>query len=458
MYLGIFFSDTLEGVAKIEHITAREVLDSRGNPTVQAVVSCEGGHIGAALVPSGASTGEHEAHELRDGDPKRYGGKGVLRAVENVKTAIHAALVGKDTANQTKVDRLLLELDGTVNKSRLGANAILAVSLACARAEAAAQGLPLHLYLQQLFPKRKPSMPVPQMNLINGGAHASNGLSIQEYHILPIGSTSFREALRMGVEIHQSLKKILLQEGYQVEVGDEGGYAPKMNKSEDVFTMLVRAIEMAGYMPGVDAYLGIDAAASEFYDAERKLYRLDGADLAVNDLLYQYKTWRESFPIISVEDPFDEDDWSAWQQFMKYNAQYVQVVGDDLYVTNPTRIKEGIAQGATNSVLIKPNQVGTLTETLQAILITQEAGQNVVISHRSGETEDTFIADLSVAVGAGQIKTGAPVRSERCAKYNRLIEIEDEIGAPLGHSLQPFLEYQRVRHSQTASAGVSYNK
>ncbi|MEX0649941.1 MAG: phosphopyruvate hydratase [Candidatus Andersenbacteria bacterium] len=440
-------------MAKIEHITAQEVLDSRGNPTVQALVSCEGGYVGSAMLPSGASTGKYEAHELRDGDPKRYGGKGVLAAVANVKNQIHAALLGKDTANQTKLDKTLLELDGTPDKSRLGANAILAVSLACARAEADSQGLPLYLYLQQLFPKRKPVMPVPQMNLINGGRHASNGLSIQEYHVLPIGSTNFAEALRMGVEIHHALRNILVQEGFQVEVGDEGGFAPKLKSSEEAFTFLTRAIEQAGYVPGVDAYLGIDAAASEFYDSEKQVYMLDGTALAANDLAYQYKTWRERYPLISIEDPFTEDAWSDWQQFMKNNGRYIQVVGDDLYVTNTTRIREGIVRGATNAVLIKPNQIGTLSETLQAILISQEAQQNTVISHRSGETEDHFISDLAVAVSAGQIKTGAPIRSDRTAKYNRLLQIEDELGEiRLSHNLQPFLEHQRPAYE--AAAGV----
>lgn len=440
-------------MAKIEYITAYEVLDSRGTPTVHAVVTTEGGYVGNAKVPSGASTGVHEAHELRDGDEGRYGGKGVRKAVENVKNEIHAALLGQDTANQTKLDRKLLELDGTTDKSRLGANAILAVSLACARAEAAAQGLPLYLYLQQLFPKRKPVMPVPQMNLINGGKHASNNLSIQEYHVLPIGSPSFGEALRMGVEIHQALRKILIQEGFPAEVGDEGGFAPRLKKSEDAFTYLVRAIESAGYVPGVDAYLGIDAAASEFYDKEKKAYMLDGIPIAANDLAYQYKTWRERYPLISIEDPFHEDAWGQWQQFTKNNGKYVQIVGDDLYVTNPTRIREGITQGVANAVLVKPNQVGSLTETLQAILFAQEAEHNTIISHRSGETEDTFIADLAVAVSAGQIKTGAPMRSDRTAKYNRLLQIAADLDdVRLSHSLQPFLEHQKPAYE--AAAGV----
>ncbi len=443
-------------MAKIDNITALEVLDSRGNPTVQAIVSCEGGYLGSAMVPSGASTGSHEVFELRDEDQSRYKGMGVLKAVENIKGEIYAALLHKDTANQSKIDSRLIELDGTANKSRLGANALLAVSLACARAEAAAQGLPLYLYLKQLFPKRETVMPVPQMNLINGGKHANNQLSIQEYHVLPVGSTSFAEALRMGVEIQHALKDILLSKGFQGEVGDEGGFAPKFSKSEEAFTVLVRAIETAGYVPGVDVFLGIDAAASEFYDEEKKTYIMDGVPMAESDLAYLYKTWRERYPLISIEDPFHEDAWGEWKQFMKYNGEQVQVVGDDLYVTNVSRIKQGILDGAANAVLIKPNQVGTLTETLQAILLTQKAGQNVVISHRSGETEDAFIADLSVAVSAGQIKTGAPVRSDRNSKYNRLLHIEAELKqVGLSHSLQPFLERQTARYDQMAGIQIT---
>lgn len=443
-------------MAKIDNITAFEILDSRGDPTVQAVVSCEGGFTGLAMVPTGASKGIHEAFELRDEDQSRYGGLGVRKAVEHIKGEIYAALLHKDTANQSKIDSRLIELDGTPNKSRLGANALLAVSLACARAEAASQGLPLYLYLQQLFPKREIVMPVPQMNLINGGKHANNGLSIQEYHILPVGSTSFAEALRMGVEIHHALKKILLAEGFQGEVGDEGGFAPKFSKSEEAFTFLVRAIETAGYVPGVDAFLGIDAAASEFYDEEKRVYMIDGTPLAEGDLGYLYKTWRERYPLISVEDPFQEDGWNEWKQFMKYNGEHVQVVGDDLYATNTLRIQQGIMEGAANAVLVKPNQVGTLTETLQAILLAQKAGHNVVISHRSGETEDSFIADLAVAVSAGQIKTGAPVRSDRNSKYNRLLQIEAELQlVGLSHSLQPFLERQTSRYDQMAGIQIT---
>jgi enolase len=427
-------------VPRIEKIIGREILDSRGNPTVEAIVICEGGVIGAAMVPSGASTGRHEAVELRDGDKKRFRGLGVTKAVAHVGGEINAALNGKNTANQSKIDSTLLRLDGTPNKARLGGNAILAVSHACARAEAAAQGLPLYLYLKQLFPKRQSVLPVPQMNLINGGKHASNNLSIQEYHVLPIGSPSYSEALRMGVEIYHALRGLLVEEGFQVEVADEGGFAPKLENSEAVFTFLVRAIEKAGYVPGVDAFLGIDAAASEFYDADSKQYSLDGALMSAVDLSYQYRAWREKYPIISFEDPLAEDSWDDWKKFMDTNGAYTQVVGDDLYATNSTRIREGIVKGATNAVLIKPNQVGTLTETLQAVMLSQEAKQNIVVSHRSGETEDSFIADLCVAVGAGQIKTGAPSRADRTSKYNRLLTIEDETRSKLSHDMQPFLD------------------
>ncbi len=439
---------------KITNITAREVLDSRGYPTVQAVVSGEGGIVGDAKVPSGVSTGSHEAVELRDEDERRFRGRGVLRVVAHIKGEIHAALLGIDTANQSKIDRVLLELDGTPDKSRLGANAVLAVSLACARAEAAFQGLPLYMYLKQLFPRRQLVLPVPQMNLVNGGKHASNELSIQEYHVLPVGSSSFAEALRMGVEIYYALKELLRAEGYQVEIADEGGFAPKLESSEMTFTFLVRAIEKAGYIPGVDALLGIDAAASEFYDHETGLYHLDGAAISSPDLAYQYKLWRERYPLISFEDPFAEDAWDAWERFTKINGSVAQIVGDDLYATNTERIREGVVRGATNAVLIKPNQVGTLTETLQATLLAQESRQNVVISHRSGETEDTFIADLAVAVGAEQIKTGAPSRSDRTAKYNRLLEIADETEARLGHSLDAFLEHYRPTYQEANRIAV----
>lgn len=449
-------------MSRIEHISAREVLDSRGNPTLQATVAVAGGFVGKASVPSGASTGQDEALELRDKDESRYGGKGVLTAVAHVNTEIHAALLGKSADNQTRIDRIMLELDGTPNKSRLGANAILGVSMACARAEAAAQNLPLFLYLEQLYPARKHVLPVPQMNLINGGAHAQNNLAIQEFQILPIGSTSFSEALRMGAEIYHALQGVLVEAGIPVGLGDEGGYAggetEHLDQTEEAFTYMVRAIEIAGYVPGVDAFLGIDAAANEFYDAESQLYRLDGKGYAEKDLAHVYQTWRERYPLISIEDPFQEDAWDAWCNFTKRNGEAVQIVGDDLYVTNPARIKEGIMRGAANAVLIKLNQIGTLSETLEAILVAQEAGHNAIISHRSGETEDTFIADLAVATGAGQIKTGAPARSERVAKYNRLLEIEGEIKEDLAHVLDGYLENVRPNYASAGELKVTNSR
>lgn len=426
---------------KIERIGAYEVLDSRGNPTVKAIVYAEGGISGAAIVPSGASTGKHEAHELRDKDTARYDGKGVLHAVENIVASIQAALLGKDVVRQGKIDATLLELDGTLNKSRLGANAILAVSLACARAGAASQRMPLYRYIRELLSDSGQSweMPIPQMNVINGGRHASNKLSIQEFHIVPAGAATFAEALRMGAEIYHMLKKLLLADGYQVEVGDEGGFAPPFKNSETAFTYLVRAIERAGYRPGEETYLGLDAAASEFYSPETELYMLDGGPVDAGALAGFYSTWRQRYPIVSIEDPFEQDRWSEWEVFVRAEGDHMQIVGDDLFATNSERLQEGIVRDAAGAVLVKPNQAGTLSETLAVIEKAGKAGMNAIISHRSGDTEDTFIADLAVAVGAGQIKTGAPARSERVAKYNRLLEIGIELGTEqLGGDLRQF--------------------
>ena len=443
-------------MARIKLITAREVIDSRGTPTVQATVACEGGIVASAMVPSGASTGTHEAVELRDRDEHRYFGKGVLTAVHNVNAEISSALSGLDTGNQEKIDRRMIELDGTEQKSRLGANAMLAVSLACVRAEALSQQKTLYEVIRQAMPKQEFVMPVPQMNLINGGMHASNQLSIQEFHVLPVGAKDFATALRMGVEIHHALQNILIQAGFQTEVGDEGGFAPKLENSEAVFGYVVRAIEQSGYVPGVDVCLGIDAAASEFYEAEKDGYMIDGSFVHANDLAYLYKTWQERYPLISIEDPFHEDAWDDWVKYTASNGVNTQVVGDDLYVTNPKRIAQGVQLHATNAVLIKPNQIGTFSETIQAITAAQAAGQNIVVSHRSGETEDTFIADLAVAAGAGQIKTGAPSRSDRTSKYNRLLQIEDEIHAPMGHSMQKFYEHQSSRYAHATEGGVEF--
>lgn len=437
-------------MARIKSITAREVLDSAGQPTVAAQVVTAEGLVGEASVPSGTSTGKHEAVELRDKDDKRYGGLGVQGAVKHIKSEIQAALLGKDTANQVKIDRTLLELDGTANKGKLGANAILAVSLAVARAEAASQGLPLYLYLQQLFPKKTIGLPVPQLSLLSGGRHADSGIAIQEFLLMPVGAPRFSEALRMGVEVYHALQTLLTKEGQTIKVGSEAGLAPRLQQSETAFALMTRAIELAGYVPGVDAVLGADVAASQFYDPERKQYRLDGAVMAVADLLHIYRTWRERYPIISLEDPLFEDDWAGWQAMMKTHGPYMQIAGDDLYATNLSRLKEGVKVQATNAIVVKPNQIGTLTETLQVILVAQEAGQNVIISHRSQETEDPFIADLAVATSAGQIKTGAPIRSDRTAKYNRLLTIEDETSAPLAHSLQAWLEMLKTTYSKEA--------
>lgn len=430
-------------MAKIKHVWAREVLDSRGNPTLEATVECEGGVQGSAVVPSGASTGTYEAHELRDGDERRFAGKGVLKAVQAVEGEIQAAMLDKNAREQARLDQHLIELDGTPDKSRLGANAILAVSLACARAEAAAQQVSLYAHLQHLAGRPAMALPIPLMNVVNGGKHASNGLSIQEFQIIPVSMTSFAETLRAGVEVYQALRGLLQQDNYPTEVGDEGGFAPRLSKSEHVLTYLVRAIEKAGYQPGVDICLGIDAAASEFFDKEKNIYTLDGGRLGAEDLAEIYEGWQKRYPLISVEDPFHEDAWSVWRNYTASRRGSLQIVGDDLFVTNPERIAKGQAEGAASAVLIKVNQIGTLSETLQAIQQTREAGWGAIVSHRSGDTEDAFIADLCVATGVGQIKTGAPARSERVAKYNRLLAIEREVSLPLGEYLAPY--WQRLR-------------
>lgn len=429
-------------MSKIEKIQAREILDSRGNPTVEAEVECRGGAVGVASVPSGASTGTFEAYELRDGDERRYGGQGVLSAVANVATEIHAALLGKNTDAQEKIDQTMIELDGTPNKKRLGANAILAVSLACARAQAEAEGLPLYLYLAQLMPGAKPSLPVPLMNLINGGQHAHNKLSVQEFQIIPFGFSTFAEALRAGAEIYHALQNLLLEAKLTVGLGDEGGYdageAALLDETEEALAFMLRAIELAGYAPGSNVALGMDLAASEFYDREEAVYRIDEKQLMAEELSQLYQVWQKRYPLVSLEDPFAEEAWEDWQVFTKEQGEACQIIGDDLFVTNASRIQTGIKKRAANAVLIKPNQIGTLTETVAAISLAKEAGLNAVISHRSGETADTFIADLAVASGAGQIKTGAPARGERVEKYNRLLAIEERLRLPLARPLEAF--------------------
>ncbi len=412
-------------MARIASVHAREVLDSRGNPTVEAVVRLDDGASGSAIVPSGASTGAHEAVELRDGDPARYGKKGVLTAVRNVTERIAPALAGQDAGDQAAVDAVMLELDGTPDKSRLGANAILGVSLAVAHAAAASRGLPLY----RTIAAAEPVLPTPMLNLLNGGRHASGSADLQEFMVLPVGFDRFSEALRCGVEVYQALRGIVAGRGLSTNVGDEGGFAPQLPSNEAALELLVEAVRAAGYEPGKECVLALDAAASEFYrDGAYHLER-DGAVLSTEELIDLYEEWLGRYPIVSIEDGLAEDDWEGWARLTSRLGGRVQLVGDDVFTTNIERIERGIGEGSANAVLVKLNQIGSLTETLAAIELTQQASWGVVISHRSGETEDTTIADLAVATGAGQIKTGAPARGERTAKYNRLLRIEDELGA-----------------------------
>ncbi len=409
----------------IVDIEARQILDSRGNPTVEAEATLEDGSQGRAAVPSGASTGEHEAAELRDEDPARFIGKGVARAVANVVDEIAPELVGEDAVEQILIDRLLLELDGTPNKSRLGANAILAVSLAVAKAAAESLGLPLYRYLGGPMAC---VLPVPLMNVLNGGAHADNTLDIQEFMIVPAGLPSFSEALRAGVETFHALKSILTDRGLATAVGDEGGFAPNVDTNEEALELLLEATEKAGYHPGEDIFLALDVAASElFQNGEYVLKKSGGTRLSADALIERYCQWVERYPVISIEDGLDENDWKGWEKLTETLGEEVQLVGDDLFATNETRLREGIEKGIANSILIKLNQIGTLTETLEVVELAHRSGLTSVISHRSGETEDTTIADLAVATGAGQIKTGSASRSDRVAKYNQLLRIEEEL-------------------------------
>lgn len=410
-------------MARIASVHAREVLDSRGNPTVEAVVRLDDGASGSAIVPSGASTGAHEAVELRDGDPARYGAKGVLTAVRNVTERIAPAIVGHDAGDQAAVDAVMLELDGTADKSRLGANAILGVSLAVAHAAAASRGLPLY----RSIATADPVLPTPMLNLLNGGRHASDSADLQEFMVLPVGFDRFSEALRCGVEVYQALRGIVAGRGLSTNVGDEGGFAPQLPSNEAALELLVEAVRAAGYEPGKECVLALDAAASEFYrDGAYHLER-DGVVLSTEQMIDLYEGWLGRYPIVSIEDGLAEDDWEGWARMASRLGTRVQLVGDDLLTTNIERIERGVREGSANAVLVKLNQIGSLTETLAAIELTQEAAWGVVISHRSGETEDTTIADLAVATGAGQIKTGAPARGERTAKYNRLLRIEEEL-------------------------------
>jgi len=413
-------------MTQIDHIQAREILDSRGNPTVEADVTLVGGVMGRAAVPSGASTGEHEAVELRDGDPKRFGGKGVLTAVHNVNEVIAGELKGKDALDQPAIDRALIELDASPNKSKLGANALLAVSLATARAAAGYRKLPLYRYLGGAEAR---TLPVPMMNIINGGAHADNNVDFQEFMIVPVGAEKFSEALRMGAEIFHTLKSVLKKKGYATSVGDEGGFAPNLKSNEEAIETILEAIAQSGYQTGADVLLALDPAASEFYDSGSYIFKKsDGRRLSSAQMVSFWKDWADKYPIISIEDGMAENDWDGWKALTDAIGQRVQLVGDDLFVTNTRFLRKGIELGVANSILIKVNQIGTLTETLACIEMAKSDGRTAVISHRSGETEDAFIADLAVATNAGQIKTGSLSRSDRIAKYNQLLRIEEELG------------------------------
>ena len=414
-------------MAVIEDVYAREVLDSRGNPTVEVEVWLDNGVMGSAIVPSGASTGVHEAVELRDGDKKRYNGKGVLTAVDNVNDIIAPHIIGMDPFDQPGLDAYLCELDNTENKGYLGANAILGVSMATARAAAEDLGLPLFQYLGGVNAK---VLPTPMMNIMNGGEHANNSLDIQEFMIIPAGADSFHEALRMGAETFHALKSLLNAKGYNTAVGDEGGFAPDLKKNTQAIDFIVEAIKKAGYKPGQDVYIGLDVAASEMYDEETKKYNFkgEGVTMTADELVEYYKGLVEKYPVLTIEDGMAEDDWAGWKKLTKALGKKIQLVGDDLFVTNTKRLEEGIKKGVTNSILIKVNQIGTLTETFDAIEMAKRAGYTAVVSHRSGETEDTTIADIVVATNAGQIKTGSLSRTDRIAKYNQLLRIEDILG------------------------------
>jgi enolase len=411
-------------MTEIIDVYAREILDSRGNPTIEVEVDLEDGVRGRAAVPSGASTGEHEAVELRDGDKKRYLGKGVLKAVKNVNEIIGEAVIGLDATDQTLIDTIMIELDGTPNKGKLGANAILGVSMAVARAAAESVGLPLHQYLGGISAK---TMPVPMMNILNGGSHADNKVDLQEFMIAPVGAQDFREGLRMGAEVFHNLKKVLSSKKLNTSVGDEGGFAPDLKSNEEALEVILKAIEQAGYKPMDDIVICLDPASSEFYNKESGLYELAAENKKLNSeqMVEFYQKWLDKYPIVSIEDGLDENDWKGWKVMTEKLGKRCQLVGDDLFVTNTTRLARGIKEGIANSILIKVNQIGTLTETMNAIEMAHKAGYTAVTSHRSGETEDSTIADLAVATNCGQIKTGSLSRSDRIAKYNQLLRIQD---------------------------------
>ena len=411
---------------EIREIKAREVLDSRGNPTVEVDCILAGGVLGRAIVPSGASTGEHEALELRDKDKKRYLGKGVRKAVANVNLKIAKALVGMDATLQSRVDQIMLDLDGTKNKARLGANAMLGVSLATARAGAIAHGLPLYRYIGGVDAQ---TLPVPMMNIVNGGAHADNNIDFQEFMIMPVGAPSFSEALRMGAEVFHTLKQILQKRGHATAVGDEGGFAPNLKSDEEAIELILEAIANAGYESGRQIAIALDTASSELFEQGKYVFRKSGGSRkSSEDMVKLFETWTRQYPILSIEDGLDENDWEGWGLLTETIGERVKLVGDDLFVTSTERLAQGMGSGVANAILIKVNQIGTLTETLDAIRMASKAGYGVVISHRSGESEDTFIADLAVAVNAGQIKTGSLSRTDRVAKYNQLLRIEEELG------------------------------
>ncbi len=425
---------------KISSIHAQEILDSRGNPTIECVTTLEDGTTGWAAVPSGASTGKYEAVELRDGDKKRYLGQGVLKAVENTNTKILSEVKGMDAAAQESLDKKMIELDGTENKANLGANAILSVSLSAARAEATSEKKPLYTYLSKFNPDFKGTyiIPIPEMNVMNGGKHANWATDIQEYMLFPIGASTVVEAVRMNTEIYQNLKKIVKSKGYAISVGDEGGFAPAVKSNEEPFQLMSEAIVKAGYVLGKDVCFGIDPAASEFFKDGKYALNKEGKTVTSDELADFFRNLATKYPIISMEDIFAEDDWDGFRSFTKIGNGKIQVVGDDLYVTNTKRLERGIKESTTNSILIKLNQIGTITETVEAILAARAVGMTSVVSHRSGETEDAFIADFVVAMGTGQIKTGAPARSERLAKYNRLMRIERELGGKAVYATFPF--------------------
>ncbi len=426
-------------MTEIVDVHAREILDSRGNPTLECEITCASGSVGRAAVPSGASTGEHEAHELRDGDKGRYGGKGVRTAVENVRSKIAPRLLGMDAADQESLDRLMIELDGTPTKKSLGANAILGVSLAAARAAAVAHGLPLYRYLGGAAAR---TLPVPLMNILNGGAHADSNVDIQEFMVVPWGAPTFAEALRMGAEIFHALKSALKGRNYFTGVGDEGGFAPSLKSNREALEVIAEAIGKTGYQLGADVVLALDCAASEFYQDGK--YALDGKTLDRAGLADLYAAWAKDFPIVSIEDGYAEDDWEGWKILTDRLGKNVQLVGDDLFVTNTERLQRGISEGIANAVLIKVNQIGTLTETMDCVRLAHFSGYRTIMSHRSGETEDAFIADLAVACDCGMIKTGSASRSDRMAKYNQLLRIEEELG--LGARYAGKSAFPRAQH------------